>query len=49
MYRIFMFIQGGTEPGAGHPQVYIQLNTKNVGTPVSCKWCGLRFALRHEH
>ena len=42
-------MQGGTQSGAGHPAVYIQLNTRNSGEPVSCKWCGLRYALRDHH
>lgn len=44
-----LFMKGGTEIGAGHPQVYIQLNTKTPGVPVSCKWCGIRYALKHHH
>ena len=42
-------IKGGTDIGAGHPQVYIQLNTRKAGEPVACKYCGMRFALRHHH
>ena len=36
-------------PGSGHPQVYIQVNTRNPGEPVSCKYCGLRYALEGHH
>ena len=42
-------IKGGVEIGPGHPPVYIQLNTKTAGQPVSCKYCGMRFALRKSH
>ena len=36
-------------PGTGHPQVYIQLNTRNPGEYVVCKWCGLRYAYDPDH
>ena len=37
---------GVNEFGYGHPVHYIQLDTKNRGKPVACKWCGLRFKQR---
>ncbi|EAS07703.1 zinc-finger protein (macronuclear) [Tetrahymena thermophila SB210] len=43
---------GGTEINAGHPQVYIQLDTRKHGTPQTCKYCGLRYAKKmdgHHH
>jgi uncharacterized Zn-finger protein len=49
MYCKNIFIKGGTAIGAGHPQVYIQLNNKTPEKPVSCKWCGLRYILSHHH
>lgn len=45
----FCYSKGGTQIGAGHPQVYIQLNTRHAGEPVQCKWCGLRYALDNTH
>jgi len=39
---------GGTKIGAGHPQVYIQLNTKDPSKPQTCKWCGLKFVRKHH-
>ena len=49
MHGMENVIQGGTMPGAGHPQVYIQVNTRTPGEPVSCKYCGLRYALDMDH
>lgn len=49
MPRTSLSTKGGAEIGAGHPQVYIQLNTRTPGVPVSCKWCGIRYALNHHH
>ena len=49
MHGINMDSQGGVEIGPGHPQVYIQLNTRTPGEPVACKWCGVRYALKHHH
>ncbi|EGR30700.1 nad transhydrogenase subunit beta, putative [Ichthyophthirius multifiliis] len=45
---------GGTENNAGHPQVYIQLNTKQAGKVQTCKYCGLKYARKlhnaeHHH
>lgn len=39
-------IQGGTSINAGHPQVYINVNTEE---PSVCKWCGLRYMLKKDH
>ncbi|KRW98927.1 hypothetical protein PPERSA_09452 [Pseudocohnilembus persalinus] len=43
---------GGTEINAGHPQVYIKLDTRTPHQVQTCKYCGLRFALKegaHHH
>jgi len=40
---------GGTEINTGHPQVYIQLNTRDPSKPSVCKYCGLKFMRRHGH
>ena len=36
---------GVQELGLGHPVQYIQLDKRNMYTPVTCKWCGLRYVL----
>lgn len=41
-------MEGGTELNAGHPQQYIQLNTKNPEKPSTCKYCGLRYQMAHN-
>eukprot|EP00351_Strombidinopsis_sp_SopsisLIS2011_P000765 CAMPEP_0116887502 /NCGR_PEP_ID=MMETSP0463-20121206/22023_1 /TAXON_ID=181622 /ORGANISM="Strombidinopsis sp, Strain SopsisLIS2011" /LENGTH=98 /DNA_ID=CAMNT_0004550329 /DNA_START=97 /DNA_END=393 /DNA_ORIENTATION=+ len=36
---------GVNERGLGHPVQYIQLDKRNKYTPVTCKWCGLRYRM----
>mmetsp|Transcript_90930 Transcript_90930/g.125409 ORF Transcript_90930/g.125409 Transcript_90930/m.125409 type:complete len:94 (+) Transcript_90930:106-387(+) len=36
---------GVNERGLGHPVQYIQLDRRNKHTPVTCKWCGLRYVM----
>lgn len=33
----------------GHPLEYIQLDKKNPGSPSTCKYCGLRYAMKGAH
>ncbi|CAD8057718.1 unnamed protein product [Paramecium primaurelia] len=44
---------GGTHINAGHPQVYIKLDTRTEGTPQTCKYCGLQYVKKghglHHH
>ena len=36
---------GVHEIGLGHPVQYIQLDKRHKYTPVTCKWCGLRYKM----
>ena len=36
---------GVHELGLGHPVHYIQLDRRHKFSPVTCKWCGLRYRL----
>ncbi|CAK75926.1 unnamed protein product (macronuclear) [Paramecium tetraurelia] len=42
-----------THINAGHPQVYIKLDTRTEGTPQTCKYCGLQYVKKghgsHHH
>lgn len=42
------FMQGVNDFGWGHPVVYITLNTNNIATPSTCKYCGLRYVMRNQ-
>ncbi|CAM9326717.1 unnamed protein product [Heterosigma akashiwo] len=33
----------------GHPLEYIQLDTKDLTAPQTCKYCGLRYVGKHHH
>ena len=41
--------QGTKRVGFGHPQVYLQLNTKKPGSFATCKWCGLKYKKKEKH
>jgi len=41
---------GGSDiPALGHPAEYIQLNKVDVSQPETCKYCGLRYVMKHDH
>mmetsp|Transcript_137299 Transcript_137299/g.194268 ORF Transcript_137299/g.194268 Transcript_137299/m.194268 type:complete len:149 (+) Transcript_137299:50-496(+) len=40
---------GGSKIEAGHPQVYLQLDTRNPGKVVTCPYCGLRYARKLDN
>ena len=33
---------------SGHNQVYYALDVRNPNKPVTCKWSGLRFKMKHH-
>mmetsp|Transcript_33181 Transcript_33181/g.30120 ORF Transcript_33181/g.30120 Transcript_33181/m.30120 type:complete len:137 (+) Transcript_33181:70-480(+) len=39
---------GGTKIQSGHPQIYLNLDTRKPGSVVTCNWCGLRYAKKLE-
>ena len=41
-------MKGVNDFGWGHPVVYITLNTNNIATPSTCKYCGLRYVMRNQ-
>jgi uncharacterized Zn-finger protein len=40
---------GTNEWSLGHPVQYIQLDKRNKNSPVTCKWCGMRYQYAGDH
>ena len=37
------------ELGLGHPVQYIQLDKRHKYSPMTCKWCGLRYKMAADY